>query len=178
MMVARAENTGIYGKVEESSVKSHVWRPLYVALFIVALILLARIFIVPKDFGAHERGYMYGWHRKGNEQEWQAVKVKYRTVSYCKECHAEKVESISKSPHGIINCENCHGPALDHPKDPPTLTIDHSRKLCIRCHAKLTTPTSGRAKIRGIDPETHNPEAECSLCHDPHHPNLKELKHE
>ncbi len=49
-------------------------------------------------------------------------------------------------------------------------------KLCIRCHAKLDTPSSGRAKIRGIDPETHNPEAECSLCHDPHHPNLEELK--
>ena len=156
--------------------KSHVWRPLYVALAIVALILLARTFVVPKDFGVWEAGYMYGWHRKSDEEVWKKIPVKYRTKAYCKECHGEKVASIGRSPHGAIECENCHGPALGHPEDPPTLTIDHSRALCIRCHAKLTTPTSGRAKIPGIDPATHNPEAECSLCHDPHHPNLEELK--
>lgn len=156
--------------------KSHVWRPLFVAVGLVALILLARLVLVPKDFGVGERGYMYGWHRGGNEAEWKAVAVKYRTRAYCRECHGEKVESIGRSPHGVIACENCHGPALGHPKDPPTLTIDRSRALCIRCHAKLVTPSSGRGRIRGIDPETHNPEAECSLCHDPHHPNLEELK--
>ncbi|HWI39981.1 MAG TPA: cytochrome C [Verrucomicrobiae bacterium] len=158
--------------------KSHVWRPLYVVLAVVAAIVAARTMFVPKDFGVQERGYMYGMHRKSNEADWKAVKVKYRTVAYCRECHARKVESLQKSPHGIINCENCHGPAMDHPKDPPTLTIDRRRELCIRCHAKLVTPTSGRGKIRGIDPLTHNPEAECSLCHDPHHPNLEELRHD
>ena len=155
--------------------KNHVWRPLYVALAAVALVLLARTFLVPKDFGIHESGYMYGWHRKGNEKEWQAVKVKYKTTAYCKECHADKVERISRSPHGIIPCENCHGPALNHPEDPPSLTIDRSRQLCLRCHARLPYPSSGRADIRGIHPDTHNPEVECSLCHDPHNPLPKEV---
>jgi len=157
-------------------VKSHVWRPLFVAIGLVLLIIVVRSFLVPDDFGVWERGYMYGWHRKGNEAEWKKVTVKYKTKAYCKECHAEKVESIDRSPHGILPCENCHGPAMNHPEDPPTLTIDHSRELCIRCHAKLFTPSSGRSKIRGIDPVTHNPGAECSLCHDPHHPNLEALK--
>ena len=156
--------------------KSHVWRPLFVVLGVVALILVARTLLVPKDFGVWERGYMYGWHRKSNEDDWKAVKVKYKTVAHCRTCHEEKVTSIARSPHGIISCENCHGPALDHPDDPPTLSIDHSRRLCIRCHALLVTPSSGRAKIRGINPATHNPEAECTLCHDPHHPNLEELE--
>ncbi|HTG82162.1 MAG TPA: cytochrome C, partial [Geobacteraceae bacterium] len=70
--------------------KNHVWRPLYVALAIVLLILTARLFLVPKDFGVWERGYMYSWHRKGNEADWRAVKVKYKTTVYCKECHARE----------------------------------------------------------------------------------------
>ena len=49
--------------------KNHVLRPLIAFLGIVVLILLARLFLVPKDFGAYERGYMYSWHRLGNEED-------------------------------------------------------------------------------------------------------------
>lgn len=157
---------------------SHVWRPLYIAVALIALVLVARTFLVPDDFGVHERGYMYGWHRKGNEAEWKAMTVKYRTAAYCKECHEDKAESLARTPHGIISCENCHGPALNHPDDPPTLTIDRSRALCLRCHAALTTPTSGRANIAGINPDTHNPGAECTLCHDPHNPVIRSPRDE
>jgi predicted CXXCH cytochrome family protein len=154
-------------------VKSHVWRPLYVVLAIVAAILLLRLVMVPADFGVHERGYMYGWHRKSNEADWKAVTVKYKTTAYCKDCHEDKVKDIKDSPHGKIMCENCHGPALGHPDDPKTLTIDKSRQLCLRCHALLPYKTSGRGKIRGINPATHNPQAECVLCHYPHDPRLE-----
>jgi predicted CXXCH cytochrome family protein len=151
-------------------VKSHVWRPLYVVVAIVVLILAARVWFVPKDFGIHERGYMYGWHRLSNEAEWKEVKVKYRTAEYCKECHRDKYDDLKRSPHARIMCENCHGPAMGHPPDPPTLTIDRSRSLCLRCHFYLPYKTSGRGKIRGIDPATHYPEAECTMCHYPHNP--------
>jgi predicted CXXCH cytochrome family protein len=154
-------------------VKNHVWRPLYVALGIVVLVLTVRTLVVPKDFGVHERGYMYGWYRKGDEQFWKAVKVKYKTSEYCKDCHRDKYDDIRNSPHARIMCENCHGPALSHPDDPPTLTIDQSRELCVRCHLYLPYQTSGRGKIRGIDPETHHPEVECTLCHWPHNPKLE-----
>lgn len=149
---------------------NHVWRPLYVALGIVVLILIVRVAVVPDDFGVHERGYMYGWYRKSNEAEWRTVSVKYRTTVYCRECHGDKFDDIRDSPHASIMCENCHGPALGHPKDPPTMTIDRSRALCIRCHSFLPYRASGRGAIRGIDPLTHNPEAECVLCHYPHDP--------
>lgn len=155
--------------------KSHVWRPLYVLIGLVALVLLVRFFVVPDDFGAHEAGYMYGWHRKGNEQEWKAQPVKHRTAAYCRECHADKIESLGASPHGRIECENCHGPALGHPDDPPALAIDRSRELCLRCHARLPYPTSGRRDIRGIEPGDHNPGEPCVSCHNPHHPNLEEM---
>ncbi len=159
--------------------KIHVFRPLIVFLGIVALILLARLVLVPKDFGIgpragsdspNEKSYMYGWHRKGNEEDWKKFKVKYQGREYCKDCHADKIASIDKTPHRIIQCENCHGPAIEHPLDPPKLTIDRSRDLCLRCHYPLPYPTSGRAKIRGIDPEKHNPGVECSSCHNPHDP--------
>jgi hypothetical protein len=130
-------------------VKSHVWRPLYVVILIIAAVLVTRKILVPADFGIGSRGYMYGWHRPSNEQEWKEVSVKYRTAEYCK---------------------NCHGPALGHPDDPKTLPINRTRELCARCHFRLEYPTSGRGKIRGIDPKTHNPELECVTCHWPHDP--------
>jgi predicted CXXCH cytochrome family protein len=152
--------------------KSHVLRPLYVILALVGLILLSRVFIVPKDFGVQERGFMYGWHRKGNEQEWKDFKVKYKTVQYCSQCHTEEYSLLGKSPHIIIQCENCHGPAVDHPADPPKLSIDRSRGLCLRCHSWLPYEASGRYKIPGINPEEHNPGIECVACHNPHSPKI------
>lgn len=149
---------------------NHVWRPLYVALCVVALILVVRVVAVPKDFGVHDRGYMYGWHRLGNEKEWKNFKVKYKTSPYCMSCHGDIYKDLQRSPHARIMCEDCHGPALGHPDDPPTLTINRERKLCLRCHSYLPYKTSGRGKIRGVDPDTHNPEAECVLCHYPHNP--------
>jgi len=162
--------------------KSHVLRPLWVVLGLVVIVLIIRMFYVPKDFGVHERGYMYGWYRKGNVEEWKtSVKVKYQGKEYCSGCHADKVQDIDKTPHAIIQCENCHGPAsdetYDHPSEQrPKLVLDKTRAQCLRCHTKLPYPTSGRANIRGIDPEQHNPDIECVMCHNPHKPSLEGLK--
>ncbi|SNB47709.1 cytochrome c3 family protein [Geobacter sp. DSM 9736] len=150
--------------------KSHVWRPLWVALLFVALILGIRMLYVPSDFGIHDRGYMYGWHRKGNESEWRGLPVKYGPQGYCRQCHEEKYRELAGSFHRGIGCENCHGPALGHPKDPPTLPTDKSRELCIRCHSYLPYRGSERERIDGIDPKKHYPEAECVMCHYPHNP--------
>lgn len=150
--------------------KNHVWKPLFVALLVIAVIVVGREVLVPKDFGIYERGYMYSWHRKSNEADWKAVKVKYRTAEHCKSCHADKYADIKASPHANISCENCHGPNLNHPEDPPGLTIDRSRALCGRCHYLLPYQTSQRGHIKGINLATHHPEAECVLCHYPHNP--------
>ena len=142
----------------------------------VAVILLARLVIVPKGFGAHDQGYMYGFHRLSNEAEWASMKPAYKfDISYCQGCHDDKVAALTSSKHSIIPCEDCHGPAMDHPDDPPKLNIDKSRDLCLRCHAHLPYPTSGRSVIPGIDPDAHNPGVECVECHNPHHPNLEEM---
>jgi predicted CXXCH cytochrome family protein len=148
---------------------------LFVVLAIVAGILLFRLVYVPSDFGVQERGYTFGFHRLGNEQEWKDFPAKFKDSRYCNECHEEKVASLGKSPHRMIPCENCHGAAFDHPDKPPKLAIDRSRALCLRCHAKLFMPSSDRNDIPGIDPEQHNPGAECVACHNPHNPSLEEM---
>ena len=153
--------------------KSHVWRPLYVLIGVVAVILAVRMILVPKDFGVQEQGYMYGFHRKGNEADWKAFPPKYRSSKYCEGCHDDKLASIADSPHKIIQCENCHGPAVDHPDKVDKLPINRTREQCLRCHFYLPYPTSGRMNIMGIDPAQHNPGVECVTCHNPHHPNLE-----
>lgn len=157
---------------------NHVFRPLFVVIGLVALVLAARLFLVPEDFGIGQRGYMYGWHRLNNEEEWKnEVKVKYQfSNEYCKDCHEDKYKSLRQSPHAIINCENCHGPVRGHPLEPPKLSIDKTREQCLRCHFPLAYPTSGRANIRGINPEKHNPGVECAMCHNPHKPGLEGMK--
>jgi len=156
--------------------KNHAFRPLFIVIGLVAVILIARLFIVPKDFKVWERGYMYGWYRKANENEWKVFKAKYKFQSeYCRGCHSEQYNKLIQSPHAIINCENCHGPALEHPSEPTKLLIDRSRQQCLRCHSYLPYPTSDRKNIKGIDSESHNPDTECSMCHNPHNPDLRSL---
>jgi predicted CXXCH cytochrome family protein len=146
----------------------HVLRPLYVVLAVAGIILIARIFLVPDDFKIHEKGYTYGWYRSADVEEWKSVSIKYQTGEYCQACHSEQGKKVLSSPHKMIECENCHGPALAHPSNPPKLTLDRSRALCLRCHTYLAYPTSQRSGIKGIDPDRHNPEVECVLCHNSH----------
>lgn len=155
--------------------KGHVWRPLFVVIAIVAFILLFRAFYVPADFGAQDRGYTFGFHRMSNEQEWKDYPAKYKDSAYCNECHDDKVAEVGGAGHEMIPCENCHGAAFGHPDNPETLAIDRSRDLCIRCHADLYMPSSGRNEIPGINPAEHNVGEQCSDCHNPHNPSLEEM---
>lgn len=150
--------------------KNHVWRPLWVALGLVAGLLLLRLFLVPDDFGIHERGYMYGWYRAGNAEEWKQVPVKYRGSAGCQECHEENYKAVTASPHAEIPCENCHGPRGDHPDHPEVLAIDTARELCLRCHQRLPYPQSARGQLPAIEGEKHNSTRECVDCHNPHDP--------
>lgn len=156
--------------------KNHVLRPLWVTIAVVALVLLARHFLVPSDFGVNGRNFTYGFHRDGNIEEWRAFPVKYRGKETCQECHTDNYNKNMASHHAVIECENCHGPALNHPDNPEALVIDTSRLLCLRCHADLPYPTSQRSDIIGIDPLLHNPGQDCSACHNPHNPDLEEME--
>ncbi len=155
---------------------NHIWRPLYVVLVIIAFFLVLRYFLVPQDFGVHGVNFTYGYHRAGDINDWQAVPIKYRGREFCNECHPDNAAANASSKHAAIQCENCHGPAFDHPEAPEKLILDTSRDLCLRCHAALHTPSSQRSLIKGIDPDTHNPAIPCSDCHNPHKPDLEDMQ--
>lgn len=150
-------------------------------LLLVVGLLVFRFFYVPNDFGSGDYGFMYSYHRKSNLDQWKAQPVKYRDTGkqklheYCGECHSEEVDIRTEDLHGTIACENCHGPALDHPQEPEMLTIDRSRETCLRCHTDLPYTTSERKRIPGIDPNEHNPGSECVECHNPHNPRLEDM---
>lgn len=157
--------------------KSHVLRPLWLALGFVGLILIIRYYYVPADFGIHQalagRSFTYGYHRASDVNDWKSIRVAYRGRQYCANCHKAKAASIAKSKHRIIQCENCHGPALNHPDNPAKLAINRHRALCLRCHTKLAYPTSLRSQIEGIDPARHHPGTACVECHNPHSPDME-----
>ncbi|MBU0479950.1 MAG: cytochrome c3 family protein [Proteobacteria bacterium] len=155
--------------------KNHVLRPLWVVIAAVGLLLLVRAYMVPDDFGVHGSGFTYGFHRLGNIDDWKAEKVQYKGKEYCAECHEENVAANNASKHNIIQCENCHGPAMDHPDNPEKLEIDRSRDLCLRCHALLPYPDSARGRLKGINPQDHNPDSPCAECHNPHKPALEDM---
>jgi predicted CXXCH cytochrome family protein len=156
--------------------KSHVMRPVYVVLVLVVGLLAFRYLYVPTDFGVHDRGFTYGWYRQGNIADWRQVTIKYQGRQSCKRCHPVEYDKITQMPHAIIQCENCHGPAMNHPYDPKKLPLDTSRELCLRCHSKLPYPGSARGELRGVDPATHHPGVPCVDCHIPHQPALQHLQ--
>ncbi len=151
----------------------HYLRPVFLALGLITLLLIVRFLLTPPDFGIHGRNFTYGFYRLSNIEEWKAFTVKYQGKQVCNDCHTEIYEEHQKSKHNIIQCENCHGPILNHPEEPETLPIDRSRALCLRCHAELPYPNQ-RGQLPGIDPEEHNPETACSECHNPHSPQWEE----
>ncbi|MCI0469793.1 MAG: cytochrome c3 family protein [Nitrospirae bacterium] len=159
---------------------SHAWRPLFVTIGMVILILIVRAIIAPSDFRAANGDYKYQWHRISNEEEWKNFKVKYQGRDYCKDCHAVQYNQMTASRHALVQCENCHGPAVEHPVSPAKLSIDKSRELCLRCHARLPYRPAAYAGLSGgaiplkmQNPDEHNPGVECIICHDVHKAGFK-----
>ena len=127
----------------------HVWRPILVVIAIIALLLVARQIYVPDDFGVHANGYSYGWYRQASIGDWKWLPVSSQGKDSCVPCHQKQVHAREGTPHVAIECENCHGPGTDHPKDPAKLPIDRSRALCLRCHVKLPYPSSTKGRSQG-----------------------------
>ena len=80
---------------------NHVFRPLFVAIEAVVLLLLFRHSVVPDDFGVSDN-FTYGFHRAESIDDWKAVSVKYRGKAYCEECHSDIYDENMTSMHKYI----------------------------------------------------------------------------
>ncbi len=151
--------------------KRHVLHPLWVAVGVVGLIFLARLVLVPDDFGVHGDSFTYNYYRLGNIDEWKNFPVKYQGSDTCVECHKDNVRTHRRSPHKRVQCENCHGPAASHPDDIEYLPLNRERAMCLRCHADLDYPeSSARSNLPAIVDRHHKRRRECVTCHNPHDP--------
>jgi len=150
--------------------KRHVLHPLWLAIGVVAAILIARQFLVPDDFGVNGRNFTYGFYRLGDIQDWKNFPVKYEGRDYCADCHKDNYRSIRRSPHKNVQCENCHGPARGHPGEIAKLPINTDRSLCLRCHANLDYGNTARAEMPSIVDHRHHRRQQCAECHNPHDP--------
>ena len=150
--------------------KWHVLRPLWVAIGLIGAILVARVFLVPDDFGVHGRNFTYGYHRLSNIQEWQDFPVKYQGREGCVECHDENIAMLNGSMHSNVECENCHGAGVGHPDDVESLPLNTTRELCLRCHARLDLPNTDRGELVSIVDRRHKRRQACTRCHNPHDP--------
>lgn len=169
--------------------QSGLWKILAAIAVIVVLgvggHITARKILVP-SFQAVDGDIRYQWHRVDNEKEWKDFPVKHKGSDYCMDCHEDLYANIMASKHAKVQCENCHNPALDHPANPPKLTIDKSRDLCLRCHASLPyrrdvyaeLPDKGVIPLKMKDPDEHNTGIECVTCHNPHIAGLNEVNNE
>jgi hypothetical protein len=151
--------------------KRHVLHPLWVAIGLVGVIFIAREFMVPDDFGVHGDSFTYNYYRLGNVQEWKDFPVKYQGSDTCVECHEDNFKTHRRSPHKRVQCENCHGPGVNHPDEIEYLPLNKDRAMCLRCHADLDYPEStARSDLPAIRDRRHKKSRECVSCHNPHDP--------
>jgi hypothetical protein len=147
----------------------HVFRIVILVAVLLAVVLLARGFLVPKTYG------LYGRYRGANvAQQMDARPVLHGGAAACAECHSDQAGKRTAGAHKGVSCEICHGPLGAHiladgsVVKPP---IDRSFTLCARCHRKVAARP---ASFPQVDLEQHvNGPVEgkvCLECHDPHSP--------
>jgi hypothetical protein len=147
----------------------HVFRVVLVVVVALAIVMIARGFLVPKSYG------MYGPYRYDNVVEQMNVRLPaHHGAAACGECHTDEFAKRAAGAHKNVSCEICHGPYAFHIKDDGSVEkppIDRSYTLCARCHRKI----DGRpAKFPQVVLEQHvNGPVEgdvCLSCHNPHSP--------
>lgn len=142
---------------------SQVTRWLVVFALLLTALFLARRFLIPTTFGK------YGHYRASAVDDNMAQEMQYAGQSACGECHEEVLAEKSKSKHGDVVCEVCHGPALNHTLSPEEILPPKpdKRGLCPLCHGYLASRPTGFPQIIV---ESHNPGKPCMSCHEPHQP--------
>lgn len=146
----------------------HLIRVVIIFAAAIAGFMFVRSLLVPKSFGK------LGHYRADAVEEFALLPRHYAGEPACKKCHAQQVTDKSKSSHKGISCESCHGALLAHAENPKSADNRprkpkeaEVRDFCGNCHAKSP---SRPAKFPQVDVTAHNPDAPCSMCHQPHQP--------
>ena len=147
----------------------HVFRIVILVAVLLAVVLLARGFLVPKTYG------LYGRYRGANvAQQMDARPVLHGGAAACAECHSDQAGKRASGAHKSVSCEICHAPLGAHVLADGSVVkppIDRSFTLCARCHRKVAARPAGFPQV-DLDQHVNGPvEGKvCLECHDPHSP--------
>ena len=135
----------------------------------VSLFLVMRHFLVPPTFG------QFGHYRGASLEDNADHEIRYAGMQACLECHQDTEDLKAQDVHAGIHCEICHGAGQKHVLSTEGADIlkPSGRAFCGLCHQKnAARPASA---IVQIDLASHNPDQNCTECHNPHQPwaNLK-----
>ena len=85
------------------------------------------------------------WQETNHAHAWATLQESGHPASYCNPCHTVGFEGefgnsgydeapIAKFEN--VQCENCHGPASEHPANPSggTIKVTYSADMCATCH--------------------------------------------
>ena len=139
-------------------------RHLIILAILVAVFLVFQRLMIPESFGE------LGYYRANSLEDNQLFEAHYAGRETCNECHEDMSDLKEMDLHNGLSCETCHGPGLAHTidSDSAELIIPDGRNFCGRCHAKNTARKEDA--VLQIDLREHNPDKNCTYCHNPHAP--------
>ena len=139
-------------------------RHLIILSIVIVISFLLRQWLVPESFGD------LGHYRANSLGDNELFEMHYAGQEACAECHEEEYDLKEMDMHFELACETCHGPSLVHTETNESVDvwIPETRDFCGLCHAI----NAARSKdiILQIDMNEHNPEENCTYCHNPHAP--------
>lgn len=141
----------------------HLFRLALVFAAGVAIFLVMRGFLIPRNFG------QYGHFRGDALSEIRLEPVKFAGHQSCETCHPDVADLKSKGKHVTVNCESCHGPQAAHADDPGTIIpakLD-TAVLCSTCHEANSAKPKWFKQVTSAE---HSAGLPCATCHQPHTP--------
>lgn len=137
-------------------------------LLAVLLIGFIALQLMPSPDSLESFGF---YDKTGNAAKWSSLQPLFNDTSACNDCHQEKYKTWTEAAHGVVSCENCHGPAAAHVQSTEVnLLVVTSREACGICHGELISRPDGFPQV---DLAIHGGTADCTACHNPHKPGFE-----
>jgi hypothetical protein len=132
-------------------------------IVVVIVFVVARSFLIPKDFG------LIGHYRPNAVQDNANKKMNYAGQEACADCHEDMWKARNSGYHKNLSCEVCHGPSSNHVNQPDQFKPEKpkGRTFCPVCHEYNPSRPTGFPQIVSA---SHNPRKVCINCHNPHNP--------
>lgn len=145
--------------------KEHLVRMAGIFAVGILLFLVLQFVFIPKSFGR------YG-HYRGDAIADQAKRpLVHAGRATCARCHGPQVEAKAAGKHAGLGCEACHGPLIEHARNPASAKPHKPdvKSLCAGCHEMNAARPKWFKQVKSAE---HSSGEACNTCHQPHAPQL------